>query len=111
MTKDEHNAAAVHLLEAMKRGGGMAARIRRLVESLVAPGEQDSPNLGTLFAFADKGNTAALLTLCGGWQRHGMPAAFDYWRMEQAELVREREAARLIADEREAAGDVVRFRP
>lgn len=111
MTKDEHNAAAVHLLEAMRRGGGMSDRIRRLLESLVAPGEPDGPNVGALFAFADAGNARALLTLFSGWQRHGIPDALDRWRMERAEIAAEREAARQVADEREAAGDVVRYRP
>ena len=111
MTKDEHNAAAVHLLEAMTRGGGMSDRIRRLLESLVAPDEPDGPNVGALFAFADAGNARALLTLFSGWQRHGIPDALDRWRMERAEIAAEREAARQVADEREAAGDVVRYRP
>ena len=91
MTKDEHNAAAVHLLEAMSRGGGMSDRIRRLLESLVAPGEPDGPNVGALFAFADAGNARALLTLFSGWQRHGIPDALDRWRMERAEIAAERE--------------------
>ena len=72
-TKEEHNAAAVHLLEAMGRGGRMARRIRRLLTSLTAGGEEDGPNMGALFAFADAGNKEALLTLFDGWQRHGMP--------------------------------------
>lgn len=110
MTKDEHNAAAIHLLEAMRRGGGMADRIRRLLESLVAPGEPDGPNVGALFAFADAGNARALLTLFGGWQRHGVPQALDEWRMSrqqatEAEIEREKVAAAEIAADRFAHGD------
>ncbi len=109
-TKQEHEAAAVHLLEAMRRGGGMAERIRRLLESLVADGEPDGPNIGALFAFADAGNKVALLTLFDGWQRHGMPQPLDEWRMmryqaTEAEVERERAAAAEVAAYRAAHGD------
>lgn len=109
-TKEEHNAAAVHLLEAMGRGGGMARRIRRLLTSLTADGEEDGPNMGALFAFADAGNKEALLTLFDGWQRHGMPPALDQWRMRryqatEAEVEREKVAAAEVAAYRAAHGD------
>lgn len=109
-TKEEHNAAAVHLLEAMSRGGGMARRIRRLLTSLTADGEEDGPNMGALFAFADAGNKAALLRLFDGWQRHGMPEALDEWRMRRhrapdAEIEREKVAAAEVAADRFAHGD------
>ena len=83
MTKEEHNAAAVHLLKATHRGGETADRIKRLLVSMTEPGEEDGPNMTALFAFADAGNKAALLTLFDGWQRHGMPPALDEWRVER----------------------------
>lgn len=109
-TKEEHNAAALHLLEAMRRGGGVAERIRRLLVSLTADGEEDGPNMGALFAFADAGNKAALLTLFDGWQRHGMPQALDEWRMRRYqatadEVEREKVAAAEVAADRFAHGD------
>lgn len=109
-TKEEHNAAAVHLVEAVKRGGGTAERIRRLLVSMTASGETDGPDMAMLFGNADAGNKAALLTLFDGWQRHGMPEALDEWRMRRyqatdAEVERERVAAAEVAAYRAAHGD------
>ena len=84
MTKEEHNAAAVHLLEAVNRGGATGERIRRLLLSMTADTEMDGPCMASLFAFADTGNKEALLTLFGGWQRYGIPAALDDWRIERS---------------------------
>lgn len=88
----------------------MAERIRRLLVSLTADGEEDGPNMGALFAFADAGNKAALLTLFDGWQRHGMPQALDEWRMRRYqatadEVEREKVAAAEVAADRFAHGD------
>ncbi|WP_157115205.1 hypothetical protein [Paracoccus contaminans] len=110
--RDEYEAAAAGLLDAVSLGGGFAERLRGLLVSMTEGG--DSPDVWDLLGRADDKNAAALLTLFAGWRRYKTPDTLDAWRVRRAEarLAREeaQEGASEIAAEREAAAEVAAMR-
>lgn len=83
MTKEEHNAAAQHLLDAIDRGGNIAENLRVLLADMVGVGNGEKPDLPLLLMSSDKGNFNALMTLFQGWRHLGTPDTLDRWRMRE----------------------------
>ena len=86
--KDEYEAAAARLLDAVSLGGGFAQRLRGLLVSMTEGG--DSPDVWDLLGRADDTNAAALLTLFAGWRRYKTPDTLDAWRVRRAEAQADR---------------------
>lgn len=83
MTKEEHNAAAQHLLNAMNRGGSTADNLRVLLAAMVGIGHGEEVDLPTLLMASDDRNFKAMMTLFHGWRHLGVPDALDAWRMRE----------------------------